>query len=108
MAGSGAFWGLFELVYQSGPSNPNSGSSLTLFLIPAPNGTNYADTGTNVPPGLIAGAFTVQSGTAQRVEILGITLPPTLFKPMLVNQAGVTLSASASQLNFLPYTPQGT
>ena len=105
----GYYWGMFELRYES-RSLPTTGNTLDLYLDPAPNGTVYGDTGTQVLPGnLYVGSWALISATSQTLQMWGVPLPPTLFKPIVRNGGGVTMASAAatSWVNFLPYSQQG-
>jgi hypothetical protein len=109
-------WGLFELNVTFG-TNPTAGSLINLYLIPAADGTNYADNvpgaGGSAPSTMFAGGFPLRAvTTAQRVT-LGVhgfyplvPLPPAKFKVFVVNNSGQAFPASGSTLKMVPYRLQ--
>lgn len=104
-------FGLFELSVTFG-SNPTAGNTVDLYLIPAPDGTNYDDNTTGAsgaaPATCYAGGFPLRAvTTAQKVPLgLGqqgqIPLPPVKFKAFLLNKSGVAFPASGSTLKMVP------
>ena len=106
-ANSGYFWANFEFFLMTSPNNPNSGSAVDLYLYPALDGTNTAQTGVYLVPQNYAGSFVIGSGTAQRLVLMGVPIPPTKFMAVIRNGAGQAFSAASSVLSILPYTDQG-
>lgn len=108
-------FGLFELNVTFG-SAPTEGSTVDMYIIPAPDGTNYDDAVTGasgVAPGTsYAGGFPLRAvTTAQKVPLgLGIRgrveLPPTKFKVFIVNRSGQAFPASGSTIKMVPYRYQ--
>lgn len=105
-------FGLFELNIDF-VSAPTAGTAVELYLIPAPDGTNYDDSTEGAseyaPSSCYAGAFPMQASTAAQKIPLGlgmrglIPLPPCKFKPFLINNSGQAFPASGSTLKMVPY-----
>lgn len=79
-------------------SSPLVGAILNLYLIPAIDGTNFADydtTNHNMPPACFVGSFLVNKAqtAAQVMVIAGVPLSPILYHAVLDNQSGQQLSA---------------
>lgn len=111
-------FGMFQLEVTFG-TNPTAGSAIKLYLIPAPDGTNYADNTTGAsgyaPPGSYVGSFILQAKTTiHRLTLQGVgpgslvPLPPTRFKAFLINGSGQSFPASGSTLKMIPYRYQST
>lgn len=108
-------WGIFQLAVTFG-TNPTLNNPIELYLIPAVDGTNYADTVDGATPFVpytsFIGAFNVRATTsAQRLSLLGpygqmIALPPVPFKLYLVNRSGQAFPASGSIVSLVPYRAQ--
>lgn len=107
-------YGLFELNVTFG-SAPTAGNTVDLYLIPAPDATNYDDAVTgasgSAPITTYVGGFPLRAvTTAQKVPLgLGLTLvnlPPTKFKAFLLNKSGQAFPASGSTLKMVPYRYQ--
>lgn len=107
-------FGLFELNVTFG-TNPTAGSTVDLYIIPAPDGTNYDDNTTGAsgtaPANCYVGGFPLRAvTTAQKVPLgVGLTrveLPPTKFKAFLVNKSGQSFPASGSTLKMVPHRYQ--
>lgn len=108
-------WGIFELNVTFG-TNPTAGSTVDLYLIPAPDGTNYDDNTTGAsgaaPSTCYMGGFPLRAvTTAQKVPLglgilRGIELPPTKFKAFVINKSGQAFPASGSTLKMVPYRYQ--
>jgi hypothetical protein len=102
---------VFELNVAFG-SAPTAGNTVDLYIIPAPDGTNYDDAVTGAsgaaPATAYAGGFPLRAvTTAQKVPLgLGLSgpvpLPPTKFKAFLLNKSGQAFPASGSTLKMVP------
>lgn len=100
----GPLFGDFELVL--GSLNPTSQALADLWLIPAVDGTNYADTpsSTNASQALYVGTFWGATGSAaKRAAIRGVELPAGLWKAVLKNTTGVSFAASGNTVKVRPY-----
>lgn len=93
-------------------SAPAANGYVDLYLIPAPDGSNYDDNTTGAseyaPPSCFVGTFAIQAtNNAQKVP-LGlalagpIKLPPCKFKPFLINNTNQAFPLSGSTLKMLP------
>lgn len=102
--------GSFELTVDF-VNAPTAGNGIELFLVPAVDGTNYADS-TNgaseyAQANCYAGTFIVQATTALQRMVLGlglsgpIKLPGCKFKAFLINNSGQAFPASGSTLKML-------
>lgn len=108
-------YGLFELAATFG-SNPTAGNTVDLYIIPAPDGTNYDDATAGAsgaaPATCYAGGFPLRAVTsAQKVPLGlglagGIPLPPCKFKIFLLNKSGVAFPASGSTVKMTAYRYQ--
>lgn len=95
----------FELNVTFGTA-PAGEQAVELYLIPALDGTNYADGSGSVDPAkaLLAGVFEVRAVTsAQRVGVWGVRLPPSDFKVLVINEAGQAFPASGSTVQYRRY-----
>ena len=92
-------------------TNPTAGYTCDLYLIPALDGTNYADNTTGAsgyaPGSAYVGGFPLQAKTTIHRVPLGvgqqgaIELPPSKFKAFLLNKSGVAFPASGSTVTML-------
>ena len=102
--------GLFELSVTFA-SAPGAGSLINLYLVSAPDGTNYDDGSSSVTPPSTAyvGGFPLRAvTTAQKVSLGGgplllIYLPLLKFKILAVNGSGQAFPASGSTVKLVPY-----
>ena len=104
-------FGLFELNVTFG-SAPTAGSTVDLYIIPAPDGTNYDDAVTGAsgyaPASAYAGGCPLRAvTTAQKVPLgLGVQglvqLPPCKFKIFILNKSGQAFPASGSTVKMIP------
>lgn len=95
-------YGDFELNVTFG-SAPSAGGYIGLYLIPALDGTNYADGGSSVAPPATSwiGNFPLRAvTTAQRVTITGVSLPPSKFKVVAYNGSGQAFPSSGSTVDL--------
>jgi hypothetical protein len=109
--GNQFFWADFEMVVTFGVA-PTNGQTLDLYLIPAPDGTNFSDGTSGASPVTVAlhyaGSFPMRAvATAQRVTLRGVPLSPVLFKAQLYNGTGQAMAASGNTVKMLPYRQQG-
>lgn len=104
-------YGLFELYVTYG-TNPTAGSTVDLYLIAAPDGTNYTQNSTGAggaaPMTTYVGGFPLLATTsAQRLQLgthlMPISLPPTKFKAFVVNKSGQAMAASGNTLKMVPH-----
>lgn len=107
-------YGLFELNVTFG-SAPTAGNTVDLYIVPAPDGTNYDDGSASVTPPITnyAGGFPLRAvTTAQKIAIGGplslIWLPPLKFKVLVKNGSGQAFPASGSTVKLVPYRYQST
>jgi hypothetical protein len=104
------FWGDFLINVQFGTA-PTAGRTIELYIIPALDGTTYADgSATYLPPNLLVGAFVVVNTTnMQRIVLRGVPLPPAKFKALVRNNTNVAFTSTPEEtqmLNMLPYRTQ--
>ena len=93
-------------------SAPAAGGYVDLYLIPAPDGTNYDDytagASEYAPDTCFVGRIPIQAtANAQKVPLGlntfgGIRLPACKFKPFLINNTNQAFPASGSTLKMLP------
>lgn len=87
-------------------SAPTVGNTVDLYVIPKVDNTNYADGGGAITPPATyyAGSFVLRAvTTAQRVAIMGASIPPDDFKLVALNSSGVAFPASGSTVKISPY-----
>lgn len=106
-------WAMFELNVTFG-SSPTAGNTVDLYIIPAPDGTNYDDNTTGAsgaaPSTSYVGGFPLRAVTSAQKVPLGATrrvdLPPTKFKVFVVNGSGQAFPASGSTVKMIAYRYQ--
>lgn len=101
---NGDEWGDFELYADAG-GNFTDGGACNLYLLTAPDGTNYPTT-TKAPAGNYAGTFITGAEHPGRYMLLRVQLPPCKFKTYLQNSSGQNFAASGNTLKMLPYRTQ--
>jgi hypothetical protein len=93
-----------ELVLAS--LTPTGTPTVSVFLLPTIDGTNYEDGGgaTAPSPGTLIKAFSLStSASAKRRTAYGIVLPPFGFKLVVLNSAGPSFAASGNTLKYARY-----
>jgi len=90
------FFADFELTVGFG-SSPVAGVAIYLYLVPALDGTNFADVdATNhvMPSNCLVGIFQVNKAqtAVQKLVVPGVQLRPLLYKAYLDNQSAQTMS----------------
>jgi hypothetical protein len=86
-----------------------AGEVVELYLVPSPDGTNYADGGDSVDPqkALLAFVFETRAVSTQLVQASRpLVLPPVKFKPLIKNATarGFTNTDDENQLHYRPYS----
>ena len=114
---SAGLWlfGLFELNVTFG-TGPTAGSTVDLYIIPAPDGTNYDDAVTgasgSAPATSYAGGFPLRNVTSAQKVPLGVVrrieLPPTKLKAFVINRSGQSFPSSGSTVKLVPYGYQAS
>jgi len=95
-------WGWLELAVTFG-TNPSATAYLAVYMVLAPDGTNYADGSSSVAPGsdtLVITIPVLASTSAQRKTVGPIRLPPCKIKFILENQSGQSFPASGSTVTL--------
>lgn len=83
-------WAAFQLKCR-GASSFTAGGYVELYIVPALDGTNYADGDDSTTPQacMLVGVFPVRAvNTQQVITITGVSVPPCKFKPLIINQGG--------------------
>ena len=99
-ASHAALLGDWELVVTFGTS-PTLDAAVDLYLVPAVDGTNYADGDASIrpAPNLYVGSFYVRNVTSeQRMAVRDVPMPPGLYKALILNGSGQAFPASGSTL----------
>ena len=114
---SAGLWlfGLFELNVTFG-TGPTAGSTVDLYIIPAPDGTNFDDAVTgasgSAPSTSYAGGFPLRNVTSAQKVPLGVVrrieLPPTRLKALVINRSGQSFPSSGSTVKLVPYGYQAS
>lgn len=85
---------------------PTANSTVDLFQLPAPDGTNYASGSSTTPPqnALYVGSFELQAGTGAQVLVLkDLPIPPCKYKYLALNNSGQSFPASGSTVTIYHY-----
>lgn len=106
-------FGLFELNVTFGTA-PTAGTLVSVYIIPAPDGTNYDDGSASVAPPTTSfvGGFPVRAvTTAQKIMLRTgfaqlIPLPPTKLKVIVQNDTNQAFPATGSTVKMVPYRYQ--
>jgi hypothetical protein len=100
-----ALYADFDL-YWRGASAPAAGAYVALYLVPAVDGTNYADGAddTVTPPDTAwVGSFPLRAVTTQqRVALRGVLLSPGKQKVVIINKSGQAATNTDNE-NILKY-----
>ena len=96
----------FVLKWATGPTD---NSQISLWIIPAEDGTNYADGSASVVPraNLSIGVLLVRNTTSsQRLVVRTIPLPACKFKIVFLNGSNQTTDSSGNSAKVFPYSLQ--
>lgn len=98
-------------LYLASAAFTGSDSTLSLYLLPSVDGTNYPNWTGNVTTDeqennqYYVCSFTTSGATeAQRMTHRGLIVPPGLYKYGVRNTSGVTLAASGNTLKWRPHS----
>ena len=102
--GTKYMFGDFQLAVEFA-SSPTVNELVHIYLIPALDGSNYADgSSTFFPATCHKGAFPVRANAdPQKLVLFGIVLPPSKFKMIVVNTTSAAFESSGNVLSILPY-----
>lgn len=81
-----------------------SGAHIAIYLIPAPDGTNYHDHSQLPINRLIATLPLDAATTARRIGGSVLAVPPGLFKLLFVNKTGQALAATSNTAGYRLYS----
>jgi hypothetical protein len=97
-------YAMFEVTATFG-TGPSADSTLDLFLVPAPDGTNYDDGSSSVySQNHAVGGWTMRNvNTQQKIALWGVPLPPTKFKLQVVNNTDQAIAASGNLVKMIAY-----
>jgi len=101
------FFGLFQLDVTFAVA-PALDSTIDLYLVPCPDGTNYNNGGSaSQPTCFLEGSWPMRAITTQQLlTIRDIVLPPTKFKLMAFNNTAQAFPASGSTVKMIAYDKQ--
>jgi hypothetical protein len=105
---SGYIYSSYELIFAT-VAAPTKNEVVELYLLPALDGTNYADGDASTDPSLstFVGNFTTRATTAeQRAVILNKVTTPHNFKPLLKNELGAIIHNASGTLNVTFHNEQ--
>lgn len=90
--------------------NPIVDTTVDLYLIPAPDGTNYNNGSASIQPQNFAiGSFNIRAASTQQLLYLwGVQLPPTKFKMIGFNGTDQPFPASGSTVKMISYGLKST
>jgi hypothetical protein len=83
--------------------NPTTGAYITLFIVAAPDGTNYENLPSTTNPGgqnVVAVMHLATGAAAKRVMSRPFKLPPSKLKFILRNDANVVLAATTNTMKL--------
>jgi len=102
---AGFLFAELELLVTYG-TNPTANTAVVVWLLRAPDGTNFEDGGTSVTP--IRGpdaVFPLRAVTTAQRIVRRVVIPPGTFQALLKNDGtGQTMAASGNTLKILPFT----
>jgi hypothetical protein len=101
-------YGLLELNVTFG-SAPDGDASVIIYLLSAPDGTNYAQGSSSVDPGpdtMVVSMKINASTSAQRKISKPFLIPPTPIKFILENQTGQAFPGSGSTLELFTFNEE--
>jgi len=101
-------YGMLEMNVTFGTA-PDSTATVTIYMVTAPDGTNYASGSSTVAPGYHTEVLTLQvqaSTSAQRLISKPFMIPPTKQKYILENNTGQAFPASGSTVELFTWNEE--
>lgn len=106
---TGYLFGDLELAVTFGSAPAADTTYCELYFVRTVDGTNYANGSSSLAPKppLLVAIFALDNQTANRIIVPEVTIPPTLYKALLINKSGLSFPASGSTVKLLPYSSRG-
>jgi len=102
-------WMDVELYINTQGSARDSGAYVAVYLIPAPDGTNYVYGGDSTDPPAntwVANLALDAATTARYIAAQMIPVPPGLFKLLFINETGQALASSGNTAGYRLYSEE--
>lgn len=91
----------FEIYIAAQGTNRAAGASISLYIIPEVDGTNYASITDECLNNYFAGSVSVDDGaTAARYLVMEAKLPPSDWKAILYNGTGQAFASSGNTVKY--------
>lgn len=96
------FFGNFEIYIAAQGTNRSAGASISLYVIPEVDDTNYGSSVGECLDNYFAGSVAVDDAAlaARYIILEGVKLPPSDFKVVLKNDTGQAFAASGNTVKF--------
>jgi hypothetical protein len=105
---SGQRWpaAMVEIYIATQGTARSAGASVSLYIIPTTDGTNYGDGTDECLENYAVGHYSLDDATTARYITGRVHLPPTDFKVVLKNNTGQALAASGNTVKFAEFTAE--
>lgn len=98
---------MVEIYIAAQGTNRSSGASVSLYVIPTTDGTNYGDVTDECLNNYRVDSYSLDDGaTAARYIVGRILLPPTDYKVVLKNNTGQAFAATGNTVKFREFTAE--
>jgi hypothetical protein len=104
---SGQRWpmAMVEILIAAQGTARAAGASVSLFVVPSTDGTNYGDAATEATlNNYLVGVYSLDAATTARYLTGRIVLPPTKYKVALRNNTGQAFAASGNTVKIREFT----
>ena len=99
-------WADVEVFVHTQGSARAAGAYLGIYLIPAPDGTNYLDDTINPAQNFVASLALDAATTARRVGAFALRVPPGLFKLRVLNATGQAFASTTNTMGYRLYSEE--
>ena len=84
----------------------SAGASVSLYIIPTTDGTNYGDNTDECLENYAVGHYSLDDATTARYITARVHLPPSDYKVVLKNSTGQAFAASGNTVKFREFTAE--
>ena len=97
---------MVEIYIAAQASARSTGASVSLYVIPTIDGTNYGDVTAECLENYRVGTYSLDAATTARRITKRVNLPPTDYKVVLKNNTGRPLASTLNTVKFREFTAE--
>ena len=97
---------MVEIYIAAQASARSTGASVSLYIVPTTDGTNYGDVTAECLNNYLVGTYSLDAATTARRITKRVNLPPTDYKVVLKNNTGQPLASTLNTVKFREFTAE--